>query len=73
MWLLRILIVSLDKLSLHAKIKKIYVYFFFYLDSGMIDGVQRPHFRFSHGGRRSRPSISSVCGLLTGINLLIFN
>ncbi|RTG90233.1 uncharacterized protein DC041_0010650 [Schistosoma bovis] len=35
-------------------------------DSGMIDGVQRPHFRFSHGGRRSRPSISSVCGLLTG-------
>lgn len=47
--------------------------FFFYLDSGMIDGVQRPHFRFSHGGRRSRPSISSVCGLLTGINLLIFN
>ncbi|CAH8516713.1 unnamed protein product [Schistosoma rodhaini] len=32
----------------------------------MVDGVQRPHFRFSHGGRRSRPSISSVCGLLTG-------
>ncbi|CAH8478323.1 unnamed protein product [Schistosoma turkestanicum] len=35
-------------------------------DSNMLDTIQRPQFRFSHGGRRSRPSISSVCGLLTG-------
>ncbi|KAH8860667.1 Protein unc-79 like [Schistosoma japonicum] len=35
-------------------------------DPTMLDGVQRSHFKFGHGARRSRPSISSVCGLLTG-------
>ncbi|CAH8491851.1 unnamed protein product [Heterobilharzia americana] len=35
-------------------------------DSVVSDGVHRSQFKFGHGARRSRPSISSVCGLLTG-------
>ncbi|VDQ03775.1 unnamed protein product [Trichobilharzia regenti] len=37
-----------------------------YTDSIAPEGIQRSQFKFGHGARRSRPSISSVCGLLTG-------